>query len=224
MKNFLKKNWRIYFLFYVLLYLPWFFYVERTITATSPNLHIMHCALDDLIPFCEYFVIPYLLWFLYMVVSCIYVYFKGTNVEYLRLAFSLIIGMSFALLFYMIFPNGHDLRPTVLPNDNFFTPIISALYATDTSTNVFPSVHVYNSLVVHISLAKLKALDNHKWIRHASLILCVLICLSTVFLKQHSALDVAGAIVLVAVVYVLTYVVDYKKLFSKKKENKEILE
>lgn len=82
--------------------------------------------------------------------------FKADNKEFIQFALSLIIGMSLSLTICMIYPNGLTLRPDYIP-DNFCGKIINALYTIDTSTNVFPSIHVYNSLAVnlHYCVAKL---------------------------------------------------------------------
>ena len=50
-------------LLYAFIYFPWFTYLERHVTD---NYFVIHSIFDDYIPFCEYFIIPYLLWFAYM--------------------------------------------------------------------------------------------------------------------------------------------------------------
>lgn len=195
---------------YIFIYLPWFFALEHAITLDTPDIHILNNTIDEAIPFCEYFIIPYTLWFFYVVAACIYMNFKATDKEFLQLAISLIAGMSIAMFICMIYPNGITLRPEVIP-DNIFGHMVARLYQTDTSTNVFPSIHVYNSLAVHISLYKCQALSKHRGVHIASLILCISICLSTMFLKQHSVTDVVGAFVLMIVMYILLYVVKYNK-------------
>lgn len=195
---------------YIFIYLPWFFALEHAITLDTPDIHILNNTIDEAIPFCEYFIIPYILWFFYVVAACIYMNFKATDKEFLQLAISLIAGMSIAMFICMIYPNGITLRPEVIP-DNIFGHMVARLYQTDTSTNVFPSIHVYNSLAVHISLYKCQALGKHRGVHIASLILCISICLSTMFLKQHSVTDVVGAFVLMIVMYILLYVVKYNK-------------
>ena len=207
---------------YLFIYLPWFYYIEKTITPNLPIIHIIHCSLDDLIPFCEYFIIPYISWFFYIVFGCLFVLYKGSNSEFFKLGLSLVIGMSLAMTICMIYPTGLNLRPVVFPRHNIFSQLVSMLYLTDTPTNVFPSVHVYNSLAIHISLSKLIVLENYKWAKNCSLVWCILICLSTVFIKQHSLLDVTAAIVMMTVLYTAIYVLDYSNLFSKSK--KEIIE
>ena len=50
-------------LVYMVIYLSWFAWLERTNTK---NFHVIHMSIDDYIPFCEVFVIPYFLWFAYV--------------------------------------------------------------------------------------------------------------------------------------------------------------
>ena len=62
---------------WLLLYWPLFglgfSYVERF----YPVAHYieMHCALDDLIPFNEWFLIPYMFWFVYLIGAVAYTFF-----------------------------------------------------------------------------------------------------------------------------------------------------
>jgi len=209
---------------YIFIYLPWFYYNECTITPGLPIIHIIHCSLDDLIPFCEYFIIPYISWFFYILFACLFILYKGSDSEFFKLAMSLVIGMSLSMAICMIYPSGLNLRPDVFPRHNIFSALVAIIYSSDTPTNVFPSVHVFNSLAIHISISKLKVLENYKWVKNCSLVLCILICLSTVFIKQHSLIDVTGACVMMFVLYVGIYVLDYNKIFSRAKRNKEILE
>ncbi len=218
----IKKHWRLCCGLYVLIYLPWFFILERTITPDTPDIHILNNSIDSMIPFCVYFIIPYMLWFIYIGVSVLIMGFRGTDSEFLRFALSLIIGMSLCLMICMIYPNGLTLRPDInsLP-DNIFGKLTMIIYASDTPTNVFPSIHVYNSLAIHIALAKCSYLKKYKWAKPASLILCITICASTLFLKQHCVADVAGAAVLMAILYIFIYVIDYRKVFKKDTQSDE---
>lgn len=95
------------------------------------------------------------------------------------------------------------------PRDNFLTGIVAGLYQGDTPTNVCPSIHVYNSIAIHMALSQSYALREHKGIRTGSLVLCILICLSTMFLKQHSIIDVGCAILL----YIFYYMIVYRSEF-----------
>ena len=92
-----------------------------------------------------------------------------------------------------------------MPRDNIFTDMIAKLYLTDTSTNIFPSIHVYNSIAAHLGIAKCEARRKYRALRFGSLILSVSIILSTVLIKQHSVLDLFGAVILAIFVYLPIY-------------------
>ena len=202
---------------YLLIYLPWFFLIEKYIDENHPGVHIINNSIDNMIPLCKYFIIPYMLWFVYLATSCFFMLYKATNIEFIRFALSLIIGTSICFIICMIYPNGLTLRPDNLPDD-IFGKLIGIIYAGDTPTNVFPSIHVYSSIVVDIAIRKCSYLKEYKAVKAASFILCMLICLSTVFIKQHSVTDVAGAIILTAIMYIILYVVDYSRIFKKNRE------
>lgn len=200
-KYFFHKYKHIWILSYAFIYLPWFFYLERHVVG---DYYVIHTRIDDWIPFNEYFIIPYLLWFLYVAGAVLYFFFKNKH-DYYRLCTYLFTGMSICLFICTIFPNGTDLRPVVDPNKNFCSWLVSLVHAADTSTNIFPSIHVFNSICVHIAIMKSESLRKHPVILHGSLILAILICMATVFLKQHSIVDVAGAGLLAYALYPLVY-------------------
>ena len=67
-----------------------------------------------------------------------------------------------------------------------------------------------------------EALKNKKWVRRGSFILMILICLSTVFLKQHSVLDGIGAIALSMIMYKLVYGMEHSFVKGKLKEQLDL--
>lgn len=212
MKEFISKNKHALVLLYGIVYLIWFGLLEKYITADS-DYYSVHIGLDDIIPFNEYFVIPYMLWFAYVAVVIIYLFFSSRE-EFLRCTCFLFVGMTICLIIYTIFPNGQDLRPTEFARDNIFVDIVKWLYSTDTSTNVCPSIHVYNSIGVHIAVLYNEKLRKNKWITSISWILVITISLATVFLKQHSALDGICAIILAIPMFYLSYKCSFKKVMA----------
>lgn len=201
MKNLLRKYGHVWTFGYAFIYLPWFFYLERTVTH---GYAVMHVSLDDVIPFNEYFIVPYLLWFLYVAGTMLYFFFTSKQ-DYYRVCTFLFTGMTISLLICTFFPNGTDLRPVVDPEKNFCSWLVSMLHKADTSTNVFPSIHAYNSLGIHFAIMNSRALKDKKLVRWGSFGLMIAICLSTMFLKQHSVVDVVGALILAYVMYPLVY-------------------
>ncbi len=202
-KNFLWKYKHAIVILYFPLYMLWFIFLER---RTDVDFTYIHCGIDDIIPFCEVFIIPYLLWFLYVAASLVFLFFQTKHLdEFYRCAAVLILGMTTSLLIYTFFPNAQDMRPTEFATENIFTDIISVLYATDTDTNVCPSIHVYNSIAIHIAISNCHYFKNKRWFRISSFTLCTLICLSTLFLKQHSFIDVVCGMVLYTFYYIIIY-------------------
>ena len=124
----------------------------------------------------------------------------------------LFTGMTLFLIVSTVFPNGHFLRPISFERDNIFTQLCAKLYETDTATNLFPSIHVYNSIGVHLAIAHSEKTKNNKPVRLASGILMVSIILATVFLKQHSVFDVITAFVTSFVVYLMVYIRSWDKV------------
>lgn len=201
MKHLFYKYRHIWVLSYAFIYLPWFIYLEKTVTK---NYHVMYTRLDDFIPFNEYFIVPYLLWFIYVSVAIIYFFFHSKE-DYYRLCTFLFTGMTISLLICTLFPNGTNFRPVIIPDKNVFSKIVSVLYSADTCTNVFPSIHVFNSIGVHIAIMRSQLFKGRRIIRTASFVLMVSICLATVFLKQHSVLDGFGSFLMAYGIYYLVY-------------------
>lgn len=219
-KKLLVKYSHAWTLLYFFIYMAWFMWLEKTVTPDSAYTNI-HVKFDDMIPFCEWFVIPYLLWFVYVVVVVAFVFFTSRK-EFYQASAYLFIGMSICLLICTIWPNGQDLRVEEFTNDNILTSLMSIVYHADTNTNVFPSIHVYNSIAAVLILCKSHKLKNVTWIKIAAGILSVLIILSTMFLKQHSVIDALGGIVLAAVMYVPVYGVDWANVKVKKPVKKSV--
>lgn len=194
--------------------MPWFLALE---SATSRKHTSIHIELDNVIPFNEWFVIPYLLWFAYVALTVVYLLFNSKEDFYSYTIF-LFVGMTICLITYTLWPNMQNLRPDLssLGRDNILIRFVSHIYATDTPTNVCPSVHVYNSIGTHIAISKNLTLGKNKLIKMSSFILCISICLSTVFIKQHSAFDSLCALALAIVMYLLVY------NFSERSNIKEV--
>ncbi len=220
--TFIKYKHAIPLLVYSAIYLSWFFYLENTVTT---HYQVIHMEIDNHIPFCEIFVIPYFLWFAYVAAEVVYFLFTSKE-DYYKTCIFLAVGMTIFLIVSTLWPNGHHLRPVTMPRDNIFTQMIRGLYQTDTATNLWPSIHVYNSIGAHLAIANSKRFANKKWIRIASLILSVSIILSTVFIKQHSVFDMLTAFVMAAVMYMLVYRFDIvavaKNLRHKRKARPQV--
>ena len=178
---FLLLGWVGYFLLYTL--------TENLIPAEK--CHVIHCALDDLIPFCEWFLIFYVSWYALIVLSLLY-FLRWDVPSFRKLQIFIMITQAVAMLIYILWPSRQDLRPEVFPRQNFLTWVMGVIYAFDTNTGVCPSLHVAYSIGIASVWLREKAV-RPLW-RGLIALLCVLISISTAFVKQHSVLDILAAL------------------------------
>ena len=195
-------------------YFAMYFITEQLIPAEK--CHVVHCALDDMIPFNELFIIPYVLW--YLLVAGSLLYFALYDVDsFKKLMKYIIITQIVAMAVYIIIPSRQDLRPETFPRDNFLTDCVALLYTIDTNTNVCPSLHVAYSL--GIASAWLKSPVPGKLSKVLVTAFCLLVCVSTAFVKQHSAIDAFAALPMCLLAEIVVFVKDYRKA----KESKSML-
>ena len=203
----------------VLLFIPlliWFSYIERSMVPK----YVMHAKLDDYIPFVPIFIIPYLSWFIYIGFGFLYSAVKSKK-EFYRLCIFIFGGMTISYIIYMLFPNGQNLRPKSLGND-IFSQIIGLIYKIDTPTNVLPSIHIMDSIALNTAIINCAERDKNKRMEYISAIWMILICVSTLLVKQHSILDVAAGAVLSACLYVFIYVLPCKIHLHVKTQASEV--
>ena len=93
---------------YAPVYLLIFFYLEKKPVS---QIHVIEMSIDRKIPFCEYFVIPYYLWFLYVAATVVTFVFLERK-DYYKLCLTLGVGMTLFLIVSYVYPNGLQLRPT----------------------------------------------------------------------------------------------------------------
>lgn len=176
----------------------------------------VHAPLDDLIPFCEWFLIPYVFWYVLIVISL--GYFLLYNVDsFKRLQTFIIITQIVAMAAYILFPTRQDLRPTEFAHDNLLTQVVGMLYTFDTNTGVCPSLHVAYSL--GIASVWVKEKDVSLLWKAFVVIAVFLICLSTAFVKQHSVVDIAAALPVGLLAEAIVYGKDYWCVHFRKKQS-----
>lgn len=163
----------------------------------------IHCALDDAIPFCEVFLIPYLFWFVFLVGVILYTLLCDPR-AFSRMMKFIIVSYSAAILVYILFPNCQELRPQSFERDNLFTRFIAEFYNFDTNTNVCPSIHVIGSIAAMLGAWDSRHFSTPAW-KTAFGVSAFLISISTVFIKQHSILDLFAAIPVCAIAYLFAY-------------------
>ena len=185
------------------------------------KIHIIHSLADDKIPFCPYFIIPYVLWYFFLIGTVIYFTVScPSKKEYYQYLGTLGVGMTLFLLISYVYPNGQQLRPDLSNAGNgIFISVIRFLYKIDTPTNIFPSMHVFNATASCIALYQNERCRKNKVFTVGQLVLGVSIVLSTMFLKQHSVADVMTALIL----NILCYQLFYRVIPARQKRLSEVL-
>ena len=197
-----------------------FWLLERGLTL---DYRAIESSFDSRIPFYENFVIPYYLWFVFL--AGIHIYTLLFDVPaFKKLMYFIIITYTVTTVIYIVYPNKQELRPTEFARDNIFVDIVKMLYGFDTNTNVCPSLHVIGSFAVLFTTWQCRRFKNVRdqiWI----ILLTVLISISTVFLKQHSIIDVIAGLAVCAVSYPAAYILPDKiRLINKKVKRENIKE
>lgn len=192
----LLGGWIVYFALYFITenLIPW----ERC----TP----IHCGLDDLIPFNEWFALFYVGWYALVFGSLLYTLLFDVP-RFKKIQIFIMITQVVAMVCYILWPTRQDLRPEVFPRENFLTAVMAFIYSFDTSTGVCPSLHVAYSLGILSAGLKDEALPA--WGKGCLTLFVVGVCLAVCFVKQHSALDVLFALPVGLLAEILVYGRDY---------------
>ena len=171
--------------------------------------HIVHLPVDDAIPFVPAFVVPYMIWYLYVPLPLVYMFFTDQDLLR-RQALALFPGMAASLLFFLLYPTRIDFRPAA-QGAGVFRALCRLIYRFDRPVNVLPSLHCYEALSVHLSTFRSRFGEKHPALRAASAVLVLFICLSTVFIKQHSVVDLVAGCALAIASYALMKIIEKRR-------------
>ena len=197
-----KLEHAIPFILYLVGYLLWFKLLEDIPRA---RYHYLASFIDRMIPFAEIFIIPYISWFALQAAWVSFLFFYDRD-AYDKLVTILMFGVTVFLVVSTVYPTALTLRPWHVARDNVFVDMVRWLWSIDTSTNVWPSIHVYNTTALIFTLFTTKDRRVIQNVRVPMFIWCVLIILSTMFLKQHSVGDVLSGLALAGIGYSLVYI------------------
>ncbi len=169
--------------------------IYGVINKYAGNAHILSTHIDSLIPFEKVFIVPYLSWPFYFISALIYLaIFDAKN--YFRLLISSVSGKVVCFVIYLTYTTTVP-RPEVVGND-IFARLVRMTYSKDNPYNCFPSIHVLCALLTCMFLFKHSKRIS---IRIYATTMCVLIILSTMFVKQHYSPDVIAALILGVFLY-----------------------
>lgn len=204
LSNLLSPAFRhVLLLLYWPAYLLSFILIERICPA--PAYHTVRCALDDLIPFCEWFLFSYVSWHVSLLWMSLYT-LAYDIAAFRRFMWNLILTTAIAIAVYLIWPSQQLLRPdlSALGRENLLTRAVGLIYAVDTNTNVCPSLHCIGGFAILFAALDMPRFRTRGWTVFF-VIFALLICASTVFMKQHSAVDFLAALPVIIIGWLIIY-------------------
>jgi membrane-associated phospholipid phosphatase len=179
----------------------------------NTDFHTINMAIDDMIPFCKYFLIFYVsyYWFPELLLWLLSYVDKR---KFYRLLISISIACLICNICFAIY-QVKMIRPEVIGND-LFSVLMRVMYDIDKEAlNCFPSIHSLMGTAMIIGGFKTNKFP--KWFGISCYILGIGCILSTVFIKQHYFIDMVVGVLLMIVVYIIVLCVDNKLI--KKREN-----
>lgn len=217
----LKGSW--------MLLIPLIDSIYLLLNHSNEHVYILVTVFDKSIPFKQLFVVPYIAWFGLIFIALIWFMYRDFKL-YIFSIISIILGLIISFIIFSLFQTTVP-RPEILGED-IFSQLTKFIYTIDNPFNAFPSIHVLTSYIVFLGCQQTK---GH--FPKISLVIqgvVILVILATLFLKQHTLLDVLGGLMLGGSLF---KAVDWfegafyksKKLVSKKlkvnqDENEHILE
>lgn len=173
-----------------------FYFIEREPRNQTYNFKL---AIDDLIPFNNFFIIPYVFWYFFQAWALI-LFASVRPKRYFQLLFSLVSGTLICDLIFYFLPSI-VIRP-VVQGHGFLDEMVRNFYLWDYPSNCFPSIHVLYTVLIALFIY---ASFQDKAIRIFTIVCAVMISIPTLFVKQHYLLDVlAGTFLAIGLFFFFT--------------------
>ena len=173
-----------------LLYLPaylLYFGMLQLRAVPAEAVHIIETPLDRMIPTIPAFFVPYAIWWLLFPSALVFFLFYGTRRDFLKLCFILFGGYTICMVVYTVWPNGLALREPLTGSD-LFSLGVQWLRSIDPPRNVCPSMHVSSTIAIDLVVRQCSYIRPRT--KNLETIIAVLICVATLFIRQHSIIDV----------------------------------
>ncbi|MFD1175805.1 phosphatase PAP2 family protein [Paenibacillus puldeungensis] len=159
----------------------------KVLNHPSEHVYSLVTDLDRLTPFVPAFIIPYVLWYPFIAAVLIGLVFKNRTLYY-RTLLALCSGLIVSYVVYALFQTTVP-RPEHLSEQGVLNQLIWLVYRHDQPFNCFPSIHVLTSYLM------LRGASGFgRTIRLATTVMSISIICSTLLIKQHVLMDVAGGI------------------------------
>lgn len=161
---------------------------SKLLTANLPHYN-MAIGLDAAIPFCPGFISIYILAYIQWCVGYVMITKDSRALCYEFIAADLTAEL-ICLVFFLAYPTTGN-RPEI-SGAGIWNTLTKIIYWFDSPVNLFPSIHCLKSWFCF--RGAMQSVKLPKWYRVFMLLFSILVCASTVLVKQHVVLDIAGGI------------------------------
>ncbi|HPE95630.1 MAG TPA: phosphatase PAP2 family protein [Bacillota bacterium] len=160
------------------------------------SFHDLSIPLDAYVPFVPEFIYIYILSYFFWFVTPFFCV-RSEPDRFFRWLSANIISLLICSVFFLALPATLE-RPDVIP-DSLTTWLVEFIYECDTPTNLLPSIHCLLSWFCFIGVRSQKKIPL--WYRIFSLVFALLVCASTVLVRQHTLADIFSALALAELVW-----------------------
>lgn len=196
-RNSLIPRWSVLPLLAVVIFNFSVYCGTRLFMSDAPH-YSMAIPLDAYFPLLPWMVLIYLGCYLFWVVN--YILATRYDRQYMaRFVVADLMSKAVCLLCFLLLP-ATLVRPEIT-GTGLCDRLLRLVYSADAADNLFPSIHCLVSWLCWIGVRKNQAIP--RWYRNFSLVFAVLVCLSTLMVKQHVFVDTIAGIALAESAYAL---------------------
>ena len=113
--------------------------------------HDIQVDLDYAIPFIKEFVIPYVLWYVFIIATFM-CYLIHDHKDLVEIGIYDVIGLIICCLIFVIYPTEITFRPEVVDGNGLCSDLVRWIFSADRPYNVLPSAHCYEATAIFIGI------------------------------------------------------------------------
>lgn len=211
----LKKIPKYVYITYLIMIIMQFitYYLTQIINSNRTLFDFTIHAFDDKIPLISFFVVFYIMSYVYWAITPL-IMSKESKKDFYNWAIATFFLYLITFIIYIIVPT--TIKRPVVENNNIFDYLVNLIYQSDSPerpTNLFPSMHCSLSVMCYLGVYRKKEIN--KGYRIGTLILTILICLSTQFIKQHYIVDLISGVIIPIIIFIIVKYFNLSKYLLK---------
>ncbi|MBT2695417.1 phosphatase PAP2 family protein [Bacillus sp. ISL-55] len=183
-----------------LLVMPVLGLIYKILNNNPREAVILSTNIDDKIPFLPVFILPYIIWYAFILGYLVYFWYKDTRV-YIKTLTMIVFGELVCFVIYFFFQTTVP-RPNLV-GDGILIDLVGMIYSHDQPYNAFPSIHVLTTFA--IILGNINIRNKHFFHSVFVPVMGSLIIISTLFVKQHYILDMFASMFLTSFIYGIVF-------------------